>query len=183
MKFKTELLPFLMLFASCYVFAQNGVSNKKYKLLIYGLPDFARQNASNIIQNKWGIQFYGVAGCVVTEELEDSVKQENDKVRKLIEAKYGANWEDKFYEQIEEEYKIETQIDSLVRTQPYIIDRIIHRLLPDAPFPMYPIDKLGNYIVTVSTYNSNWDERKLFKLKVNYKNSIVRILHDYTLNK
>jgi hypothetical protein len=183
MKFKTKLLLLLLLFVSCHVFAQSGVSHKKFKLLTYGLPDFARQNASNIIQNKWGIQFYGVAGCVVTEDLEDSVKKENNTVRKLIEAKYGTNWGDKFYEEIEEEYNTEIQIDSLVRTQPYISNRIIHRLPPDAPFPMYPIDKLGNYIVTVSTYNNNWEQRKLYKLKVNYKNSVVKILQDYTLKK
>lgn len=156
---------------------------KKFVLLTYGLPDFARQNASELVQAKWNIQFYFVAGCVVTQELADSVKRENENVLKLIEAAYGSNWKDKFDEEVEEEYKIEVQIDSLVRSQPYLAYKEIRNISPGAPFPMYPADKSGNYIVSISTYDSHWNEKKLYILKVNYKKNFVTILHDYTLKK
>jgi hypothetical protein len=53
---------------------------------------------------------YPVAGCIVTDDLEDSVKKENDKTYKLIEAKYGKDWQRAFDEEIELEYKIERQM-------------------------------------------------------------------------
>lgn len=184
MTFK-KIIPFVCIAALTFsnVTAQNQGSSKKYRLLTYGLPDFARQNALGVVESKWNIEFYGVAGCVIDDELEDSVKQENDKIYRLIEAEYGKGWENKFYEEVEEEYKVETQIDSLVKTQTFIKDKDIVNPLPGSPFPMYPIDGNGIYIVNVSTYNRQWEEQKLYRLKVNYKKSLVEIMNDYTLDK
>ena len=158
-------------------------NSRKYRMLTYGLQDDTRRNASSIIEEKWRIEFYAVAGCIVTEEVQDSVKRENEKTYKLIEAAYGKNWEEKFDAEIETEYKIEAQIDSLVKGQPYIRDKEIINPFPGAPFPMYPSDKTGNYIVTVNTYNREWKGQKLYKLKVNYKKNLVEIVKDYTLIK
>jgi hypothetical protein len=67
------------------------------------------------MEEKWKIEFYGVAGCIVDQELVDSVKRENAKVLPLIKAKYGRNWQKKFYAYVEAEYEIEAIIDTLVR--------------------------------------------------------------------
>ena len=171
------------LFAFFNATAQHQTNTKTYRLLTYGLQDDTRRNASSIIENKWHVELYGVAGCIVTDELQDSVKKENEKTYKLIEAKYGKDWEKQFYTEIEDEYKIEAQIDSLVKKQNYIEDKEIINPLPGATFPMYPIDNDRNYIVTISTYNRQWEEQKLYKLKVNYKKNLVEIVNDYTLNK
>jgi len=160
--------------------AQEQTTNKKFRLLTYGLQDDTRRNAKGIIENKWSIQFYPVAGCIIDRKLEDSVKKENDKIYKLIEIEYGKDWEDKFFAEVEEEYKIEAQIDSFIKKQSFIESKEIINPLPGTPFPMYPVDNDGNYIVTVSTYNRAWEEQKLYKLKVNYKKSTIKIIVDYT---
>ena len=173
----------LTLFAFFNTSAQQQTNFKKYRLLAYGFQDRTQRNASSIIENKWNIEFYVVAGCLVTEEFEDSVKKENDKINKLIEAEYCKDWQKKFYAEIEEEYKIERQVDSLVKEQSYIKDKEIVNAFPGAPFPMYPVDNNGNYIVTISTYNRECEEQKLYKLRVNYKKNLIEIINDYTLNK
>ena len=83
MRYKLILLFCLASFLSFHAVAQSKKTSKKFVLLTYGLPDFARQNASELVQAKWNIQFYFVAGCVVTQELADSVKRENENVLKL----------------------------------------------------------------------------------------------------
>ena len=170
----------LTLFAFLNVAAQEQTNHKKFRLLTYGLQDDTHRNAKGIIENKWSIEFYPVAGCIIDSKLEDSVKKENDKIYKLIEIEYGKDWENKFYAEVEDEYKIEAQIDSLVKKQPFIESKEIINPFPGAPFPMYPVDNDGNYIVTVSTYNRAWEEQKLYKLQVNYKKSAIKIVNDYT---
>ena len=169
--------------AFCNVAAQKQKNSFKYKLLTYGLQDDTRRNASSIIQQKWKIKILPVAGCIVTQELEDSVKKKNDKTRKLIEREYGKEWERKFDAEVEDEYKIEAQIDSLVKKQTYVENKEIVNPLPGAPLPMCPVDNTGNYIVTVSTFNRQWEEQKLYRLKVNYKKCTIKILDDYTQRK
>ena len=66
------------------------------------------------------------------------------------------------------------------KKQTYIENKEIVNPLPGAPFPMYPVDNNGNYIVTVSTFDRQWEEQKLYKLKVNYKKNTIEILADYT---
>lgn len=170
----------LLLCIICIVTTQGQTISKKYRLLTYGLQDDTRRNASRIIQGKWNIEFYGVTGCIITKELEDSVKKENEKTEKLIEAEYGKTWEERFNKEIEEEHKIETQIDELVKKQKFIIDRDILNPNPGAPFPMRPADDNGNYIVSVSTYNRQWEEQKLYTLQVNYRTKKVTVLKDFT---
>ncbi|MBI5373014.1 MAG: hypothetical protein HZA79_13410 [Sphingobacteriales bacterium] len=176
---KIILLVFMVVLIVPYVTAQKPANSYKYRLLTYGLRDDTRRNASSIIQQKWKIEIYSVAGCIVTQQLEDSVKRENDKTYKLIENEYGKGWENKFDAEVENEYKIEAQIDSLVKKQAYIENKEIVNPLPGAPFPMYPVGNNGNYIVAISTYNRQWEEQKLYRLKVNYIKGAIEVLEDY----
>ncbi len=79
-------------------------SNKKLRLLTYGgPPDMEKQSAENVIADKWGIEFYGVAGCIVTQELIDSVEKHNKEIEVLIKNKYGKSWKSSFNKEVEEE--------------------------------------------------------------------------------
>jgi hypothetical protein len=79
-----------------------------------------RENAEGVIARKYGIRFYAVAGCVVTEELEDSVKKENQVVYATIEKKYGKNFWKKFDEEVDEEFVKEETVKELLNKQQYI---------------------------------------------------------------
>lgn len=79
-------------------------TTKPFRLLVYGgPPDLEWQSAVNVIAHKWGIQYYSVAGCVVTEKLVDSVDRHNKKVNERIVKKYGAGWKTAFDKEVSEE--------------------------------------------------------------------------------
>ncbi|MEO8405928.1 MAG: hypothetical protein ABI480_15080 [Chitinophagaceae bacterium] len=93
---------------------------QQFLLLTYGLPDFDRQNSTNVVADKWGIRFRTVAGCIVTQELENMVEEQNRSVEPLIAKKYGKDWKDKFYKEVEAEFEIEKKVTALVDSISYI---------------------------------------------------------------
>lgn len=182
MTLKIILFVYATLITFSHAMAQKPSNPDKFRILTYGLI-ITPSNARAIIENKWNMEFYQVAGCVVTNELEDCVQKENEKTYQLIEARYGKDWKKAFEEEIANEYRIETYIDSLVRKQPYVADNVIRSSFADEPFPMFPLDNEGNYIVKVNIYRRNWKEIKLYELQVNYKTNTVKIVKDYTAKK
>jgi hypothetical protein len=79
-------------------------TNKKLRLLTYGEPpDLEGRNAENVIADKWGIEYYSVAGCNVTQELIDRVDKHNKEVEVLIESKFGKSWQSSFDKEVKEE--------------------------------------------------------------------------------
>jgi len=85
-------------------------STNQFTLLTYGLPDLYRQNARNVIAEKWGIRFYTAAGCTISEALRDSVKNHNNLANQNITAKYGENWSEKFKTEVDAEFDIQMEI-------------------------------------------------------------------------
>ena len=102
----THLFTILLLifFTACQQDSKNDTQldkGVKLRLLTYGIPpDFASENAQSVIAEKWGLEFYRVGGCTLTEELVDSVRRHNKKVEALIEKKYGKSWEVPFDKEI-----------------------------------------------------------------------------------
>jgi len=99
-------------------------TNKKLRLLTYGEPpDMERQSAENVIAEKWGIEYFGVAGCVVSKELIDSVNKHNKEVNVLINNKYGKSWQNIFNKEVEEELIKQKVASSLINKEKIIINK------------------------------------------------------------
>ena len=99
-------------------------TSKKLRLLTYGgPPDMERKAAENVIADKWGIEFYGVAGCIVTQELIDSVDKHNKEVKALIETKYGKYWQTSFDKEVKEELIKQKVTSSLLDKEKLIITK------------------------------------------------------------
>ena len=79
---------------------KESIDTTEFRILTYGFPNGTDHNARMVIQRKWKIYSWAVAGCSVTEQLVDSVKQYNDSVYPLIVKKYGADWEERFEAEI-----------------------------------------------------------------------------------
>ncbi|GAA4166469.1 hypothetical protein GCM10022217_40320 [Chryseobacterium ginsenosidimutans] len=73
-----------------------------YWFLSYGYPNFQRIKLEDGISEKWKIKTIRVAGCVITEELMDSVRIENKKTNVALQKKYGKNWEKDYEKDIED---------------------------------------------------------------------------------
>jgi hypothetical protein len=187
MKNYTLLLFLLPLIHSCN--GQNKTdrndkgSDTTLTLLTYGLPNFEKQNSNNVIAKKWGIRFYAVAGCVVTEELEDSVKINNDKINKLIENKYGANWRDKFENEVDEEFKREKVVSAVLDKIDFIKKKDEQMNLEGNGLHYYmtPQGNIGNYNVSAEGWGTI-DKKDVwvsyYRLTVNYKTKKYKLLDD-----
>lgn len=93
------------------------------RILTYGLPNWTRDRASNVVAIKYGFQYYAVAGCVVTKDLTDSVKRENDIALRILEKRLGKNWEKRFEEDVDKMIARLDEVEKLVRKERYIIDK------------------------------------------------------------
>ena len=161
----------------------NGQQLKKYRILTYGLPNFEMENSKAVIANRWNIEFYSVAGCIIDSDLEDSVVKENAIVKKALTIKYGSNWRDKFDTEVDKEFKLQTKISNLLNEQPFIKNkqREIEKLEGSLDFKMYPAEKGSLYNIKVSGYEKLKNEYEYFtyyRLQVNYKTKSVKIVDD-----
>lgn len=83
-------------------FSQSNEVRPIFRWLTYGEP--GGEEVKNFVARKWGIELYAVAGCVVTRELIDSVKQQNKKVESRLIKKYGNDWGARFNQDIQAEF-------------------------------------------------------------------------------
>lgn len=65
----------------------------EFRLLTSGLPPEPNyQKALMQVGEKWGIEYDWITGCIVPDNLMDSMEKWNNLVEKRIEAKYGKDW-------------------------------------------------------------------------------------------
>lgn len=187
-RYKFIFLFLLFLFSTLFSNGQpvgNSKTNKEkpIRLLTYGLPNFKMQNAENVISAKWGIQIIGVAGCDVSEAIEDSIQKENLKAEELISKKYGKDWRTKFNSEIEDEFKLEEIAISLVAKKSYVEAKRVE-LIKDGnglDYSLSIIDKKTIFNVSVCGWGkvdgkSEWVI--YYKFLVDYKKKKVKLISD-----
>jgi hypothetical protein len=69
-------------------------STSELKWLLTGLPD--ELIAENIIAKIYGFQFFSFGGCVVSNQLRDSINKENKKLYLILSKKYSKSWKINF---------------------------------------------------------------------------------------
>jgi hypothetical protein len=164
-------------------FAQTKTINQKLRLLVYGLPDFKRQNAENVTAQKWGIEFYSVAGCLVTKELVDSVEKHNNTVKPLIIKKYGKDWSDKFDKEVDVEFQTEKKVTALIDQLNYIKKRQaeMEKEGNGLHYIMTPVANSTKYNASIQgwgKWNGQDEWVTYYKLLVDYKAKSVKLLSD-----
>jgi hypothetical protein len=103
-----------------------------FRLYTYGgPPDIEYENAKKTIAEKWGIQIRSVAGCMVNQDIIDSVFENNTIVSAAIERKYGNGWADKFNKEIQNESLRQTQLRKLIEADQDFVkkNKIVDTLL------------------------------------------------------
>ncbi|ASZ11726.1 hypothetical protein KTO58_16300 [Chitinophaga pendula] len=89
-------------------------------ILTYGLPLFDEYNSRETVARKFGFRTIAVAGCVVTQELIDSVKKENKWVYQQLARRWGPNWETNYEQQARQWAAEQEKVAALVRKQSFI---------------------------------------------------------------
>lgn len=155
--------------------AQENIM-EKHTILIYGLPsEPVYTNSKNVVAGKWGLEFRAIAGCVVTEEFVDSVDRVNSKTYSILEEKYGKDWQDRFYEEVEEEYaKEQTVIRILTDDAGY--QSMLERNEPGSysTFRLSPVMGTAQYDVRVTIVSSTEEKSSDYMYRVDYKSKSVQ---------
>lgn len=154
-----------------------------FTLLTYGFMDRERQKANDIIAKTWGIRFYAVAGCLVTKDLIDSVKTNNDHVNKLIEKKYGANWQEKFEKEVNDEFKRGQKVTKILDKADIVKKKNDELGLKKDKlyYNMSPFENSGVYNVSVEGWGKidNQDTKfSYYRMTVNYKTKQCELVSD-----
>ena len=160
-----------------------GQDSTKFRILTYGLPNFEREDAKNIIAKKWSIDFYPVAGCVVDQDLVDSAARENKIQEERIVTFYGKDWRDKFEKEVDNEFIIHQKVFNLIDKQKFIKVKKnqLHKLGETLYYKIHSTDSDRIYEVIVDSWGK-WEGKeqfiKYYKLQVDFKKKIVKILSD-----
>lgn len=173
-------------FAPCYGKKTNqSISTHATKdtILVYGLPNFERENAENVIAQKWGIVYYAIAGCVVSEEMVDDAEEHNKKVYTRLERKFGKGWEIKFEKEVDEEFRKEQLVLKTVEHIDYIVKKNTALGLEGnwLHYCLEPDKNPEEYTVSVEGWDKINNEDKwvsFYRLKVNYKTGKHRLISD-----
>ncbi len=151
------------------------------RILTYGLPDFTRQHARQVVARRYGFEFYAVAGCVVSKGLIDSVKEHNDQVYAALGSKHGKNWRDLFKEEVEGVFQQEQQVEDLLRRERYI--RAKEQELAQAGNGLYfliePTRQAGLFEVKAhgwGEWKGNSEQVVYYKLQVNLHQKQVSLI-------
>ena len=92
----------------------------KYELLIAGMSDPYYFWARKIVGEDWNISYTSVSGCMINEELYDSVIKRNEETYKLISDQYGPEWKVEYNSEIDSVLDVHNLIRSLVRSEPEV---------------------------------------------------------------
>lgn len=118
---------FLFLIFSCKSGVHKGDKQPNVdttlKILTYGLPNREQQRAMNTVAKKYGFHYFGVAGCVVSENLLDSVNRENKRVYEILGQKFGKDWRLKLASEVDTMKRLQANVEELVKKENYIIDK------------------------------------------------------------
>lgn len=106
-KITTENLCFVIfvyLFQS-FTFSQEG-PDSTFVIRQYGFASYEEdEEIRDSIGKIWNIRYRMVAGCVVTEEFEDSIRVLNNRTKKNLSLKYGEDWEEHFFAEVDAVYE------------------------------------------------------------------------------
>lgn len=153
-------------------------------ILTAGLPlDNLYLDAKNVVAEKWGLEFRSISGCLVSEEILDSLENNNSKVLPLIEDKYGENWRVKFNEEIEIEKKRQILGLNLI-SESKILEINAKELIEAGHCCMFRLLSRfedESYHALVMGWHENLYETELivfYQLSVNIDDEIVELVSD-----
>jgi len=147
-----------------------------FVFLSYGLSDISNRHIVESVDEKWNIRRIAVAGCVVTEELIDSVRTENNKTELALEQQYGKDWKNRYEEDLRNFQQKEIDImDILISSEAF------RQQLGKCKLPIDEIVKTvrqrGNSeIYTVDIFDPQNQDKICFKAEVDIRKRTVKII-------
>lgn len=163
---------------------QPDSQDQRLTILEYGFPRTNEyRNAQATVGERWAIEFRSVAGCMVTQEIIDSVAQHNEQSHTQIIDKFGPDWREKFNKEVEVELVIQLQVRELIDSVRFIqqLDSTLgtkgnglHYLLTQAGADLaYSVQVFG-----WGDWNGQSELLQYYLLQVDLKSETVEIEND-----
>lgn len=159
------------------LFSVDVFSNTKERLQIWtvGLPNYARQEAMDRIAQKYGFEFFPVAGCEVTKDMLENVKQHNEEVKATLSKEHGEGWWDRFQKEVNEILNAKFQAEKMVRAQDVVINKTRELNFIQKDLLLYSEEKgNGKYLVRVLGLENN-SETTYYSYLVDLRNETVEL--------
>ena len=169
---KTKLYSVIL---AMLLFSVDVFSNSKEPLKIWtvGLPNYGRQEVMDRIAQKYGFEFFPVAGCEVTKGMLENVKQHNDEVKAALSKEHGVGWWDRFQKEVNEILNAKFQAEKIVRNQDEVINKTKELNSIQKVLQLYSEEKgNGKYLIRVLGLE-NGRERVYYTYMVNLSNSSI----------
>ena len=100
-------------------------STKSKTILLSGMmppPKYA--NAQDIVERVYNIHFKYAAGCIVDEQIGDSISKCNDRTFANLQKQYHKDMAKEIYDRLDTETAFLTKLDSIIRKDPEIKTQI-----------------------------------------------------------
>ena len=174
MKTKLYSVTLAMLIFSVDLFS-NTIQKAPLQIWTVGLPNYARQEVMDRIAQKYGFEFFPVAGCEVTKEMRENVKQHNDEVKATLAIKHGEGWWDRFQKEVNEILNSKFQAEKIVRSQDEVINKTRELNSIQKDLLLYSEERgNGKYLIRVLGME-NGEERVYYAYEVDLKNHSVEL--------
>ena len=159
----------------------NTYNDSTLRVLTSGMRIIELDRAKGVVAKKYGFQYYSVAGCMVTPELLDSIKRENDITYAILEKKFGKDWENQFDAEVKRVIPIQKKVEELVEKQCYIIEKEqeLAKTNRSLHFFINPLPDSRQCDVKVYAWETRDEEEVpviLFRMKVNSVKNKVELL-------
>lgn len=155
----------------------QSTGKEKICFLTYGyMPRPERARVQYEVAEKWGMEFYNVGDCDPGQRLIDSVKHFNSAGDKIMAARYGKHWNEKFWAEVDALYATPEVAEVLVIYLDFIRrqDDALRKSADSLRYTWTPTTQKGVYNVLVSGSVKNII---FYKLLVDYPRNKVSILN------
>ena len=175
MKTKLYSVTLTLLLFSVNLFS-NTINKKPLQIWTVGLPNYARQEIMDRIAEKYGFEFFAVAGCEVTKDMIENVKQHNDEVKATLAREHGERWWDKFQKEVNEILSARFNAEKLVRNQEVVINKTKELNSIEKDLHLYSEEKgNGKFLIRVLGLENN-EEVVYYSYEVDLKSNIVELI-------
>ncbi len=182
--------PCEVLSGSTHTTASKVTVAKSYTILLSGImppPKYA--NAQDIVERIYNIHFKYAAGCIVDEQIGDSISKCNERTFTDMQKRYHKDMAKEIYDRLDAETAFLTKMDSIIRSNPEIKkqkklhDQLIYYSKKDKSYLAYfivsePDHKVLNFKLKLVV---NVDSATKALSKITAKDSLINNFSDLQL--
>lgn len=173
-------LLFISILCNCLQSFSQSKEEIQYRFLRYGLTDYYYEMSVELVGNKYNIESYAMAGCMVSKKLVDSVSIENERMWKIMDSIHGDGFEKRFRREVIAQYKLIHESEDILESNPDF-KQLLRKTKRKFGIPAHFLDSVASerntYLWYVSTYDKeNYKYVQRFRAEVDLEKRTCKII-------